>query len=294
MKNIGKIILLALGVILIAFGVKALMDVPGRNAILEEAVYLNEPVVLPENEGKLVIIHGKPELTAPAYDEELGLTINTIKALRYQEEYKRTSSEKLQYKYGWVSRGSKGIVGAASLGEFALDEKTLLAFPADSEYEDFDMSQIGSKGYELGRGKTSEGAWTDRWWIFVGGSYYYDPFEYVTDLDVPHLMREMDENIAKEREGAKAYAYKVYTGALYDEVTVVGIQKGSSLAADETLGSVVKDGVRSKEDLLSSDKTSAIGGSVAFILIGAVLGGLSLRRPKKKKNQSKPAKSQKA
>lgn len=294
MKNIGKIILLALAVVLIALGVKALMDVPGRNAIWEDAVYLDEPVVLPENEGKLVIIHGKPEMTAPAYDEELGLTLNSIRALRYQEEYKLISSEKLNYQYGWVSRGSEGIVGAANLGEFELDEKTLLAFPADGDYEDFDMSELRRKGYEMSSGKTKEGAWTDRWWIIVGGLYYYDAFEYVTDLDTAHLVREMDEDIAREREGAKAYSYKVYTGALYDEVTAAGIQKGNRLVADETLGSVVKDGVLSKEDLLSSDKNGAIGGSVVFILIGTVLLALSLRKPKKKKKKSNAAKSQKA
>ena len=93
MKNIGKIILLVLGVVLIALDIKAFVDLPGQNAALEAAVYLDEPVVVPENEGKMVIIHGKPEMTAPAYDEELGLTLNTIKAYRYAEEYK----------YGWVS-----------------------------------------------------------------------------------------------------------------------------------------------------------------------------------------------
>ena len=93
MKNIGKIILLVLGVALIALGVKGLMDIPGQKALLENAVYLEEPIILPENEGKLVIIHGKPEMTAPAYDEELGLTLDTIKAYRYAEEYKLISSE---------------------------------------------------------------------------------------------------------------------------------------------------------------------------------------------------------
>ena len=50
--KIGKIILLVLGVALIALGVKALVELPGKKAALEAAVYLDEPVVLPENEGK--------------------------------------------------------------------------------------------------------------------------------------------------------------------------------------------------------------------------------------------------
>ena len=283
--KIGKIILIVLGVALLALGVKGLMDIPGQQAMLNAAVYLDEPVVLPENEGKLVIIHGKPEMVAPVYDEELGLTLNTIKAYRYDEEYKLKSSEKLLYKYGWVSKGSKGIVGKASLGEFALDEKTLNGFAADSEYEDFDMAEISAKGYEVSRGKTTEGAWNDRWWVIVGGTYYYDAFEYSGNLDIPHLTREMNKEIADEREGAKAYAYKVYTGT-DAEMTVAGIQQGSSLVAHEKMGAIVKEGVQTKDQLLSSNKNGVIGGAVVFMLIGAVLVVLGIRKSKAKERVS--------
>ena len=280
--KIGKIILIVLGVALLALGVKGLMDIPGQQAMLNAAVYLDEPVVLPENEGKLVIIHGKPEMVAPVYDEELGLTLNTIKAYRYDEEYKLKSSEKLLYKYGWVSKGSKGIVGKASLGEFALDEKTLNGFAADSEYEDFDMAEISAKGYEVSRGKTTEGAWTDRWWVIVGGKYYYDAFEYSGDLNIPHVTREMDKAIADEREGAKAHAYKVYTGNGDQEMTIAGVQQGKILVADDTLGPIVKTGVLSKEQVLSANKGGIIGGAAVFMLIGAVLVVLGIRKPKAK------------
>lgn len=285
MKNIGKIILLVLGIALIALGIKNLADLPGQNATLEAAVYLDEPVVLPENEGKMVIIHGKPEMTAPAYDEELGLTLDTIKAYRYAEEYKLTSSEKLEYKYGWVAKGQKSIIGKASLGEFALDEKTLIGLPADSEYEDFNMEEISAKGYEVSRGRTTEGAWTDRRWVIVGGTYYYDAFEYSDNLDIPHLTREINKEIADGREGAKAYAYKVYTGTDAG-VTVAGIQQGNTLVAHEKLGAIVKDGVQTKDQLLSSNKNGVIGGAVVFMVIGAVLVVLGIRKPKVKERIS--------
>lgn len=280
--KIGKIILIVLGVALLALGVKGLMDIPGQQAMLNAAVYLDEPVVLPENEGKLVIIHGKPEMVAPVYDEELGLTLNTIKAYRYDEEYKLKSSEKLLYKYGWVSKGSKGIVGKASLGEFALDEKTLNGFAADSEYEDFDMAEISAKGYQVSHVKTTEGAWTDRWWVIVGGKYYYDAFEYSGDLDIPHITREMDKEIADEREGAKAYAYKVYAGNGGQEMTIAGVQQGKNLVVDDTLGPIVKTGVLSKEQVLSANKGGIIGGAAVFMLIGSVLVVLGIRKPKAK------------
>ena len=76
--KIGKIILLVLGIALIALGVKGLMDIPGQQAALDAAVYLDKPVISPENEGKLVILHGKAEMIAPAYDEELRMTIYSI------------------------------------------------------------------------------------------------------------------------------------------------------------------------------------------------------------------------
>ena len=280
--KIGKLILIVLGVALIALGVKGLMDIPGQQAALDAAVYLDEPVVLPENEGKLIIIHGVPEMTAPACDEELGLTINTIKAYRYAEEYKLVSSEKLLYKYNWISRGSKGIVGKASLGGFALDEKTLSAFPADSEYADFDAAELSANGYVMGRGKTVEGALTDRWWVIVGGKYYYDAFEYSGNLDIPHITREMDQEIANERAGARAYAYKVYTGAGDQEVTVAGIQQGNHLVADEVIGPMVRTGIQTKDQLLSSNKGGIIGGAAVFMALGAVLVFLGIRKQKTK------------
>ena len=286
MKNKGKIILIVLGAVLIVLGGKGLMEIPAQKAVLENAVYLDEPVVLPENEGKLVIIHGKPEMPAPAYDEELGITLNTIKAYRYDEEYKQTSREKGKFKYEWVSRGQKGIAGEASVGEFVLDKKTINSFGADSEYEAFDMMEISAKGYDVGRGKTKEGAWTDRWWVIVDGTYYYDSFEYSNDLSIPHITREMDRNIAQEREGAKAYAYKVYTGMSSEEVTVAGIQQGTSLVADETLGALMRNGVLSKEEVLSSNTNSLMGGAIVFILLGIVLGILGLRKPKAKAKEA--------
>ena len=280
--KIGKLILIVLGVALIALGVKGLMDIPGQQAALDAAVYLDDPVVLQENEGKLVIIHGVPEMTAPAYDEELGLTINTIKAYRYAEEYKLVSSEQLLYKYKWVSRGSKGIVGEASLGGFALDEKTLSGLPADSEYDDFDAAELSANGYVMGRGKTAEGALTDRWWVIVGGKYYYDAFEYSGNLDIPHITREMDQEIANERAGAHAYAYKVYTGAGDQEVTIAGIQQGNRLVADDAIGPMVRTGIQTKDQLLSSNKGGIIGGAAGFMALGAVRVFLGIRIQKTK------------
>ena len=161
MKNISKIILLVLGIALITLSVKSFAELPGPKAALEGAVYLDEAVILPENEGKMVII-------------------------------------------------------------------------------------------------------------------------YSNDLSIPRLAREMDREIAQERQGAKAYAYKVYTGAIYNEVTVAGIQQGGSLVAHEKLGPLVKDGVLTKEQVISTyTNSTALGSVLIYAIPGALLIFFGLRKPKK-------------
>ena len=284
--KIGKIILIALGVALLALGVKGMLDIPGQQAALDAAVYLDEPVVLPENEGKLVIIHGTPQMISPVNDTGMGLTVNTIKALRHVEEYTMTAKDEQSEVYNWVARGSKTIVGEAALGGFTLDEKIINAFPADQDYEAFDAAQLSENGYNTGYGKTAEGAHTSRLWVIVGGTYYYDAFEYNTSLDVPHYQRELDKGIVDERKGAMAFSYRVFAPDSDAEWTIAGIQQGNRLVADETIGPMVRSGVLTKEQMLSSNKGGIIGGAVVFMLIGTALVFLGVRKPKAKTKEA--------
>lgn len=282
MKNIGKIILIVLGVALLGLGIKGLMDIPGQQAILDAAVYLDEPVVLPENEGKLVIVHGAPEMTASACDKALGVTLNTIKAIRYAEEYRRISKAEQIETYNWVSAGSKTIVGEASLGGFDLDETILSAFSANKEFSDFDAAQLSANGFSISHGRTKEGARTERLWVIADGEYYYDFFEYNSSLDIPHYQRELDKDTIEKRKDAKAFAYKVFAADSGAEWTIAGIQQGNRLVADESIGAMVRSGVLTKDQLLSSNQGGIIGGAAVFMVLGAVLVFLGLRKPKAK------------
>ena len=287
---IGRLILIAMGVFVIWLSARALLDAPVYKEVLGSAVYLEEPVVLPENEGKMVIIHGKPEMIAPVYDEEIGITINAFKAYRYAEEYKQTAWKGNRTTYSWASIGQKSLAGEASLGEFILDEKTLIAFPADSDYEDFDGAEISANGYGLSRGKTTEGAWMDRWYVIVGGpegeAYYYGSSELNPSLDASLFVRESNRQIAAEREGTKAYAYKIHTGVVSEEVTVAGIQRGNTLVAHEKLLGVVTSGVLTQEELVNTETGFLMGGSAAFLAIGLALVFLGLRKKNTKEKSN--------
>jgi len=288
---IGRLILIAMGVFVIWLSARALLDAPVYKEVLSSAVYLEEPVVLPENEGKMVIIHGKPEMIAPVYDEEIGITINAFKAYRYAEEYKQTAWEGNRTLYKWAPIGQKSLAGEASLGEFILDEKTIIAFPADVDYEDFDMAEIEANGYSVSKGKTDEGAWMDRWYVIVGGpegeAYYYSSSELNPSLDAPLFVRESNRQIAAERVGTKAYAYKIHAGVVSEEVTVAGIQQGNTLVAHEKLTGVVNNGVLTQEQLVNAETGYLAGGSIAFLVFGLLLVFLGLRKKNTKKSKKK-------
>ena len=280
--KIGKIILLVLGIALIALAAKSLVGIPGSTAVFEEAVYLEEPVVLPENEGKFVVIHGDAVMTAPAYDEELGLTIQTVKAYRYAKEYKEISVKDGVHTWDWQTKMQQTLVGKAAIGEFSLDEKTLNAFPVDTDkyYEDFDAQEIQPYALDYALSNTSNNiSETDQLCVIQNGDYYFDRWSYSVLDQV--VIRDIDRAILDERDGARAYSYRYYDDAQHGELTVAGVQQGNALVAHEKVGPVVYDGVKTMEELASSQKTAVIGGSVAFLVIGLLLVILALRKNKK-------------
>ncbi|MBQ4579523.1 MAG: hypothetical protein IJA83_02590 [Clostridia bacterium] len=271
MKNIGKIVLLVLGVALIALSAKALMEVPGQQAALESAVYLDEAVVLPENEGKLVIIHGVPEMIGPAYDAELKITIDSIKAYRYKETYKQTGFTDDETKWEWVSGGQTSLVGEAKIGEFELDEGILISFPAESDFTDFDAAEV--RDYVLTYKSVALGEVV----VLPDGGYYADTqTTYVGDSYFNWIGSNY---VAEQLEGKAAYRYKYYNPEKNGEHTVVGIQQGNRLVKADSVGTAVFSGVKTQEQVLSTSNGYLIGGAAAFLVFGAVLVFLGIRKP---------------
>lgn len=273
-RKLLRILLLALGALIIVLSVRGLVSLPASGGALEGAVYLEEAVVLPENEGKMVIIHGKVETTAPACDEELGLTLQTVKAYRYDEEYRQTVFDSKEKKWDWVGTGTKTITGSGRIGEFELDEKILTAFPAESYYDDFDPAEIGVYGTDRG----NESLGSEKTYVLINADSYYRATEY--DREDSRLVRESDLNRGEAREGATASYYRCYDASRYEAMTVAGVQQGNRLLAHGDTGAVVHDGVLAKDALVSSNKAQLVGGSAAFLVLGLLCVFLALRRGK--------------
>jgi len=265
-KSIGKICLITLGAFIIWLGARALMDIPEYRQAFGSAVALESPVILPENEGKMVILHGKVEMTKPAYDDELGLTLDTLHAFRYDEEYALMQNDKKESEYKWVTRGTKTIVGEAKIGEFELDEKTLMYFPTESYYSDFDSEEVRRYG-------TSKSMDLMRTYVLVDASNYY---------------QESSGRYGRERVGDKASYYRYYDPFKHEAtITVAGIQQGSKLVAHDKVGAIVREGALSPEELANKTSGSVMGGGILFIAIGILLILLGVRKQKSPKNSKR-------
>ena len=268
-KLVGRILLIALGVLIVWFGVNSLIVVVEVRQTLGQAVYLEEPVALPENEGKTVIIHGKVEMTEPAYDDELGLTLDTIKAFRYDEEYESAYNEDDEMVYKWRTKEMKSFVGKAKMGEFELDASVLSVFPTESErYSDFDPKEIGKYGTE----------WrTYHTYVLVDAYMYYPE----TD-NLRH---------GREHAGDRVSYYRYYDPSAHEEMTtVVAVQRGNVLTAHEKSGAIVEDGVWSREELMKKQMGVGFAASILFIVGGLVPVFSGLRgflKPKSKKKGKK-------
>ena len=76
------IIMIAAGAIVLAVGIQTFVSAPERTGQIESAVYIENGQVLPENDGKLVIVSGKLEAELPLEDSVTGVKLPSPVASR--------------------------------------------------------------------------------------------------------------------------------------------------------------------------------------------------------------------
>ena len=100
-KLIG-IVLIFLGVIMAAGAWLTYSEAPKAQEELKSAVFLEKPVVLQENEGKLVVCSGTMEMTAPARDKDLGLSFPSPRVRRRTEQRKVDGDKRNGLSFMWT------------------------------------------------------------------------------------------------------------------------------------------------------------------------------------------------
>ena len=88
------------------------VDDPKAKKLLSEAVYVTTDTVDPANDGKAVIVSAPFKLVEPAYDDEMGLTLDSIRISRKKErtEYERKQNDEdgWKEKLVWNQEGGFG------------------------------------------------------------------------------------------------------------------------------------------------------------------------------------------
>lgn len=244
--KIWQIVLLVVGVIILALCISAYAGAPEQEAAFERAVELQEAVVLPENEGRIVIIHGVVTVDQLAYDEEKQITLPSFAARRTDDRYLQTKTKKGEEEWDWRTFGNQDIFGEASLGGFSLDRKILEGFGLADRLneEDFIKDELEMYHHTFS----------------TKGEYLSD--EPITAVRT-NLSRSGHESLNQTR-----FSYKIFWPGETRVMTLVGVQRGNRLMRSEDIYvSPVNEGLQTKDVLASSAQSG--------LMVGLIIGALA-------------------
>ena len=129
---------------------------------LKDAVYVGQGAINDANDGKIVIVCGPFELTTSSYDDELGLTIDSIRTSRSKQTMKLnkatkatkanaetlTEEEKRNGVLEWsTAYRDKTLTGEGKIGNYTLSQDFIDAIVLNGTWHDYDRSELEASGY---------------------------------------------------------------------------------------------------------------------------------------------------
>ena len=283
-KKIGGIILIVCALFAAFLGIKAAGSASGNQRIINDAVYVADGKVLPENEGKVVIVNGTLEAPLPFVDEETGIVLDSIVAYRRVEKARVVlGSDGKEDTWSWDSTisendlgGSKKLVApGVTIGEFEVAEILLQPVPTFAELTEFYIGE----DYDV------------EWYIFEekGLDYLYQ-LEYMPLEDgVVYYDSILDDNLTSEQknEGTLRVRYDVVEDGTSMDYTIIGLQKNGKLEEVEELDLIATvSGHLTPEEMLGhaeSSNTTALITAAVIALAFAIPGVIILVKAGKKR-----------
>lgn len=269
-----KIIILTIsGALILGLGILILVEHPGIQKTLGEAVYIDDGKIKSENEGKLVILAGKVEPELPFKDPALDVTIPYFAAYRKAEIFSHivdTDFEYTWYELAWDPlKENKGVnteelsssklIAPIKIGEYNIDPRIFKEIETIDKWKDITEDNLGDYKLYIHKSKND-------------GTTYLSEDEYI-----PDQLTDYKGNKWHDHEDKMRYSYEVYVDDGPLEFTIIGIQKGDWLMLDDDLDiSYIKKGIHSGEDFtvdnVASNRAIGIGisGAGAALLVLAV------------------------
>ena len=259
-KKIGAIILFVFGGFFAIATIKMIfIDMPKGRKSQNEAVYVGRGAYDPANDGKTVIVCGEMKIVEPAYDDEIGISFDTMRVMRKAQTLKLTDKETKIESRGnynkyleWSSGLSemKDYTAKVDVGGFHLDQEYMDRIMLDGRAQ-YDEEKLNQQGYSV-----------------VKDRNYSQTF----------FIQPMDQTKRYPQEGDFRYEYSSSKYGNGSTVTVIGIQDGDTLRFTGSAADCMREGELTKEEFREENRKGGVGSVIMGIILplAFILGGIFL------------------
>lgn len=267
MKKIIGVILIIGGILFASLTIKAIMSAPQTYERIRAAATIKDGRVIPENEGKLVVVSGTLKPAEQLQDPITGVKLPGVTAKRTVWTYKQDTGSGDEKVWDWhpentdySERGNFGInaeiltstmlAAPTLLGEFNVESKLLNPLIRNTEFTQYDEESL-----------------KDGWNLLSGGkeSRYCVSKEY----SLPKKTKGMYSTTGY---GSQKISYGIVSPDDPLEYTIIGVQKGDTLIKSEDVDSVTTfKGLMTAEEFAEENKKGVRGGSIFAIVAGILL-----------------------
>ena len=267
MKKIIGIILIIGGLLFAALAVKALVTAPQSYERIRTAATIKDGKVIPENEGKLVVVSGTLKPAEQLQDPITGVKLPGVTAKRTVWTYKQDTGSGDEKVWDWKpentdysEKANFGInaeiltttmlAAPTLLGEFKVESKLLNPLIRNTEFKQYDEKSLNAGWKVLSGGRESRYCVSKENWLPKKSTGTYSSTGY----------------------GAQKISYGIVSPDDPLEYTIIGVQKGDTLIKSEDVDSVTTvKGIMTAEEFAEENKKGVRGGSIFGIVAGILL-----------------------
>ena len=259
LKKIAGVLLIIIGLFFSVSSLKMIfVDTPKMKSALKDAVYVGQGAINDANDGKIVIVCGPFELTTPSYDDELGLTIDSIRTSRSKQTMKLnkatkatkanaetlTEEEKRNGVLEWsTAYRDKTLTGEGKIGNYTLSQDFIDAIVLNGTWHDYDRSELEASGYV---------------WV----------------TDANYSQKDFIEPLSQTQRDYKENDYRYfYDGSNFktgQTVTAIGIQDGDTLSAVAGITNNLMENELDRETAIAQGGVPGFGTSVFSIIFSLI------------------------
>ena len=267
MKKIIGVILIIGGILFASLAVKALVSAPQTYEKIIAAATIKDGKVIPENEGKLVVVSGTLKPAEQLQDPITGVKLPGVTAKRTVWTYERDTNSDDETVWDWKpentdysEKANFGInaeiltttmlAAPTLLGEFKVESELLNPLIRNTEFTQYDEESLKDGWNVLSGGKESRYCVSKEHWLPKKSTGTYSSTGY----------------------GSQKVSYGIVSPDDPLEYTILGVQKGDTLIKSEDVDSITTfKGIMTADEFADKSKKEARGGSIFGIVAGILL-----------------------